>query len=121
MYGGISPVQVYRSGQKAEVQKRVVASDNDFGNPETEYYPDRAVIAARTYPNRNTEVQNSAGDYHQDEAVFIVPIGPEQNEPPQEEDILVYDGQQYEVKAHTEYDTHVEFFGKQVIQDVVVQ
>jgi hypothetical protein len=33
----------------------------------------------------------------------------------------VYDGQQYEVKAHTEYDTHVEFFGKQVIHDVVVQ
>ena len=109
--------QIHRFGQVAKVLVRGETGQNDFGNVTDDYIPDRDVLAFKTYPNRNTQVNSNVGDRGRDRPVFMVPIGDEQPEPPAEEDHLKYDGSEYEVKSHTPYDTHVEFFGELVIHD----
>jgi len=109
--------QIHRMGRKAEVKVRSETGQNEFGNMTDEYVPDRYVLAFKTYPNRNTEVKSNAGDRMRDRPVFLVPIGDDQPDPPAEEDVLVYGGQEYEVKSHTPYDTHVEFFGEPIIHN----
>lgn len=109
--------QIHRMGQIAKVLTRSETGQNEFGNMTDEYTPDRDVLAFKTYPNRNTQVETNVGDRGQDRPVFMVPVGPDQSEPPAEEDHLVYDDEEYEVKSHTPYDTHVEFFGDPVIHD----
>lgn len=116
-YGPQFIAQLHRLGKVAEVKVRTETGQNAFGNMTDDYVADREVITVRTYPNRNTEVQNSAGDRQRDNPVFIVPKGDDQPAPPDPQDVLNYDGQDYEVKAHTEYDTHVEFFGEPLIHD----
>lgn len=116
-YGPQIVAQLHRFGQTAEVKVRNSTGKNEFGNPTDEYVYDRDVIAFRTYPNRNTSVESNFGDRAQDRAVFLVPIGENQPEPPSPEDVLNFDGQDYEVKAHTEYKTHVEFLGAPIIHN----
>ena len=107
-------------GGEAKVLSRTQSGTNEFGNT-TESIDrdniDRTVITFQTYPNRNTSVESSSGVRHQDRPVFLVPNTDDQPEPPQEGEHMVYDGNEYEVKAHTEYQTHVEFFGEPVIHD----
>lgn len=108
---------LFKLGEFAGVLSPSTSGYNEFGNP-TESMPqnfDREVIAFKTYPNRNTEVSANIGDLDQDRPVFLVPIGNNQPDPPAEGDHIFYDGEEYEVKAHTPYDTHVEFFGAPVI------
>jgi hypothetical protein len=107
--------QIYRMGQAADVKTETQTGSNEFGNAEFSYTTDRTVHALRTYPNRNTSLESSVGDRTQDEPVFIVAKGPNVPTPPQPEERIVYDSQAYEVKAHTEYNTHVEFFGEPII------
>ena len=109
--------QIHRLGGFAEVLVRGETGQNDFGNMTDDYTKDREVLVFKTYPNRNTQVESNVGDRGQDRPVFLCPLGEDQPEPPAEEDHLVYDGQEYEVKSHTPYDTHVEFFGELVIHD----
>ena len=109
--------QIHRLGRKATVKVRNVTGENDFGNETDEYIADRTVIAFQSYPNRNTQVESSIGDRNRDRPIFIVPNTDDQPDPPDSDDHLVYNGQEYEVKAHTQYDTHVEFFGAPVIHD----
>lgn len=117
-YGSKSVVaQLFRLGQTAAVEVRTETGQNAFGNMTDDYVPDRTVIAYKTYPNRNTQIESTVGDRGQDRPVFLVPIGDNQPEPPAEEDVLAYDGQRYEVKPHTPYDTHVEFFGEPIIHN----
>lgn len=113
---GIS-AQISRRGGEGDVLVYTKTGTNDFGNTVSEYIFDRTVLVAKTYPNRNTQVESNIGDLGQDRPVFMVPIGPELPEPPEEEDHLSFDGQEYEVKSHTPYDTHVEFFGEPVIHE----
>lgn len=116
-YGPQLVAQIHRFGLTADVKVRNETGTNEFGNMTDEYVTDRTVTAFRTYPNRNTAVENESGDRMQDRPVFLVPKGPDQADPPDEEDVLNYAGQDYEVKAHTSYDTHVEFFGEPLIHD----
>lgn len=109
--------QIARLGREAEVHTRSTTGKNDFGNVTDDHSYDRDVIALRTYPNRNTGVEGVIGDRTQDRPVFLVPNNPDQPDPPAVDDYIVYDGDKYEVKAHTTYDTHVEFFGEPVIHD----
>jgi hypothetical protein len=109
--------QLHRFGRKAEVKVRTETGQNEFGNMTDTNVSDRTVIAFKTYPNRNTEVEKTFGDRARDKPVFLVPIGEDLPDPPEEKDHLVYDGQEYEVEAHTPYDTHVEFFGEPVIHE----
>lgn len=105
--------QIYRLGRTAAVEVRSETGENAFGNTTDEFVPDRMVIAFKTYPNRNTEVASNIGERSRDHPVFLVPDD-ENNDPPNHEDALVYENQKYEVKAHTPYDTHVEFFGEPI-------
>ena len=116
-YGAQLVAQLYRFGYEADVKIRSTTGTNEFGNTTDEYILDRTVIAFRTYPNRNTSVENNEGDRSQDRPVFLVPKGPDQPTPPEPEDVLNFEGQDYEVKAHTHYDTHVEFFGEPLIHN----
>lgn len=109
--------QIYRLGREAEVLVRTETGQNEFGNTTDDYLSDRTVIAFKTYPNRNTQIENSVGDRNQDSPVFLVPIEEDIPDPPSPNDQIKYDGQKYEVKAHTDYDTHVEFFGEPVLHD----
>jgi len=112
MNGRNLAVQIKRIGSKGEVWVHSSSGKNEFGNNVDDYTFDREVIAAKSYPNRNTEVATHVGDRHRDRPIFFVPKGPDQPEPPGEKDRFVYDKDKYEVKAHTEYDSHVEFFGQ---------
>lgn len=109
--------QLFRRGRTATVKIKASTSQNAFGNIETQYTVDRTVIAFRTYPNRNTQIESKSGDLSQDRAVFLVPIGPDQPKPPETGNRLVYDGDEYEVKSPTPYDTHIEFFGSPIIHE----
>lgn len=109
--------QIARMGEECDVKVRVEGNENAFGNVTDSHVQDRTVIAARTYPNRNTEIESTVGDRMRDRPVFMVPKGPNQPQPPQPEDRLVYEGTEYSVKAHTPYETHVEFLGEPVIHE----
>lgn len=106
--------QIDRMGDTCEVLKQTQTGTDDFNNPQYEYTPERTVTAFRTYPNRNTEVKNSRGDYHRDNPVFIFPKGEHRNDPPGVEDRIRYKGRLYEMQAPTHYDSHVEYFGQKV-------
>lgn len=117
MYGRNLAVQIHSLGGEAEVLTRSETGTNEFGNPTDEYTPQRTILAMKTYPNRNTEVESSSGDRHRDRPVLISPDVSSQPEPPGEEDRVSFDGTLYEVKALTEYDTHVEYFCEVVINE----
>lgn len=106
--------QIYRVGQKASVEVRNKTGTNAFGNNTDEYVPDRTVMAFRTYPNRNTEVESGHGDRKQDRPVFCFPKDDDASPPPKEDDHLVYDGMTYDLKGETHYESHVEIFGERV-------
>lgn len=116
-YGPQITAHINRYGKEAEVKTRSEGSTNEFGNTTDTHTADRTVIAARTYPNRNTQVENNVGTRDRDRPVFIVSRRNDVPKPPQENDQIVFEGKTYEVKAHTEYDTHVEFFGEPVLHD----
>lgn len=107
--------QIARMGERAEVKTRSETGQNEFGNVQHEWTIDRTVPAFRTYPNRNTQVESGIGERDQDRPVFLVPIRPDLPAVPEEGDRLVYGDTEYEVKSHTPYDTHVEFFGEPII------
>jgi len=109
--------QIGRFGREARVLKNTKGDANDFGNPEDNYERKQTVLAFKTYPNRNTEAETTAGDLARDRPVFMVPVGRDQPDPPTQHDRLVYDGDKYEVKSLTRWETHVEFFGEQVIHE----
>lgn len=108
--------QLFRFGKPGIVMPRVTTGENEFGNTDDEFTgTTREVIAMKTYPNRNTEIESRIGTRERDRPVFLVPKGDDQPAPPGEKDHFMYESQEYEVKAHTEYDSHVEFFGEPVI------
>jgi hypothetical protein len=108
---------IWRLGREATVLEKTAGAENELGNT-THTYPERAtdptVLAFKTYPNRNTEIEGRQGDRARDNPIFLIPRGPEQPDPPDFEDRLLYDGETYELGAFTEYDTHVE-----IVADVV--
>jgi hypothetical protein len=104
-------------GREAIVKSRSETGQNEFGNTTDTYTEDRKVIAFQTYPNRNTQIESNVGDRNRDRPVFIVPNTEDQPDPPSPEDHILYADQEYEVKAHTRYDTHVEFFAEPIIHD----
>lgn len=107
--------KIARLGQKAKVREKIETGSNKFNNPEHKYKSVREVFAFRTYPNRNTEVEKRQGERRRDKPVFLVATGENLPEPPEEGSRLVFNDNEYDVKAHTVYDTHVEFFGEQII------
>jgi hypothetical protein len=118
-YGPNVAAQLFRLGREATVKPRVESGTNEFGNVTDDHNDSnsRTVIAFRTYPNRNTQITSNRGDRDQDRPVFLVPNTEDQPKPPDPEDMIVYDGTEYEVKSHTPYETHVEFFGAPIIHD----
>jgi len=109
--------QIQRLGKEMKVLSRSPDGKNDFGNEDETHSFSHNVIAIQTYPNRNTELESRAGDFARDNPVFLVAISDDLPDPPAHNDRVVYNGDKYEVKAHTEYDTHVEFFGDQVLHE----
>jgi hypothetical protein len=109
--------QIHRFGKTADVLVREESGQNEFGNIKDSHEFDRTIIAFQTYPNRNTDIDSNIGDRSQDRPVFLVPDTESDPEPPAVDSQLVYNGNKYEVKAHTRYDTHVEFFGEPVIHN----
>lgn len=112
-----------RLGREADIHERSTGSKDGFNNPSDSYaHSEDSVLCFRTYPNRNTEVSTRAGDRHQDNPLFLFPKG---KEPDQEarieypEDAESVEGAtattMYEMQAPTVYDTHVEMFGKLVV------
>lgn len=112
MYGRSFVAQLSRIGREITILEQSQTGTNDFGNPTEEWTATRTCIAARSYPNRNTEVEADIGDRHRNNPIFFSPNTDDQPDPPQEGDIIEYRGTKYEVQGHTEYDTHVEYFGK---------
>jgi hypothetical protein len=113
---------ISRLGREVALRERTETAADGFNNP-TDSWSDAGtrIRCVRTYPNRNTEVVNTAGDLHRDRPVFAFTA----DEAPGEEARIVYpeDAETvenastttlYEMKAPTRYDSHVEMFGEVV-------
>lgn len=101
-------------GETMRVLKPVQTTTDSFGGEETAYEFSHTVQASRTYPNRNTEVEKRYGERYRDNPMFVVPTAPRLPEPPAEGDRIEFANEQYEVLAHTNYGSHVEFMAENV-------
>jgi len=107
--------KIEQLGSTASVLERTASGTTNFGNPTSDYNPTRTVVCLRTYPDHNSEIRGVAGDRIRDVPIFLFPLG----EQPPEEARLDYpeaDGSvtEYELKAATNYPTHVEMTGQRV-------
>lgn len=103
---------ISRLGKEVDVYSHSQAGVDEFNNPESEWTQTTTARCVRTYPNRNSQFENRMGDYNEDRALFIF----EASEAPESGSRIDYDGQQYELKSPTPYDTHVAIFGEPVGQ-----
>lgn len=116
--------KIDRLGHEATLYKRETAGKDAFNNTEWSFTDDpdldgnpETVVCFRTYDNRNTEVQQNAGDRHRDNPLFLFSLDEwakvDSNdrigypEPTGGETV-------YELQAPTRYETHVEIFGEVV-------
>lgn len=102
--------QIGFHGELATVYTAEQTGTSDFGEVQTDFVEERTVKCIRTYQNRNEIRSTGAGEYVQDNPVFIFPP----NESPASGDRIEYDGAMYELRSPTAYDTHVAIFGKPV-------
>ncbi len=103
---------IHRLGNEVTIKTRSTSGSNSFNNPQSTWSESHTTQCVRTYPNRNTQFENRGGSYNEDRALFIF----ERGEAPESGSRIVYDGQEYEVKSPTPYDTHVAIFGEPVSQ-----
>ncbi|WP_372611625.1 hypothetical protein [Halomonas sp.] len=109
--------QVERFGELATLYSRTSDGSDEFNNTEWTFDSDQTVLCFRTYPNRNTEVQQNAGDRNRDSPVFLFPL--DEYEAVSDSDRIGYPDQNgnetlYELQAPTRYATHVEIYGEVV-------
>lgn len=106
-----------RLGREVELLTRVEGSVDELGNPEESYVDaGETAVCVRTYPNRNTEVENYQGERRRDRAVFVfkreeAPAPTARLRYPEEDGTTTL----FELKGETRYETHVEFFGDKVV------
>lgn len=103
---------IYRLGQEVVVKTRTQSGSDEFNNPISSWSEDYTTHCVRTYPNRNSQFERGGGPYNEDRALFIF----EHGNAPESGSRIVYDGQEYELKSPTPYETHVAVFGEPVGQ-----
>lgn len=101
-----------RLGKEVEILTERKTGTDGFNNPQYEWHSSNTTRCVRTYPNRNTELNNRGGPRKRDHPVFLFPRG----EAPGSNSRVRYDGTLYELESPTEYDTHVAIFGKKVTE-----
>lgn len=113
-----------RLGRQATLYSRSGSGTNEFNNTAwtfdadpTNTGTDQTVLCVRTYDNRNTEVQQNAGDRNRDTPVLLFPAS--EYAKVNDSDRIGYpeaDGTetQYELQAPTHHPTHVEIFAEVV-------
>lgn len=101
---------IHRLGKKATIYTRETAGSDEFNNPDAQWVESGTVTCVRTYPNRNTEVENPGGPRDRDRPVFIFRTG----EHPESGTRIEYNGVLYELESPTIYDSHVAIFGQKV-------
>lgn len=114
-----------RLGREVVILDRSVDGTDGWNNPEDSYSDSgETVQCVRTYPNRNTEVNNSAGDWHRDRALFLfpaedAPAADARIQYPEDGETVTQNSETtlYEMQAPTPYDTHVEMFGEKVTNE----
>jgi hypothetical protein len=105
---------IHRLGKVVTILERAETGSNEFNNPESDYSDQGETSQCiRTYPNRNTQLDNQGGSYERDRPLFIFSNG---EEPPSDARII-YNGITYEMQSPTFYDTHVAIFGKLVAEE----
>jgi len=116
--------QIERLGHEATLYSRVSDGKNGFNNTEWEFDADpddtgtdQTVLCFRTYPNRNTEIQQNSGDRNRDSPVLMFP--PDDYAKVSDSDRIGYPEPDdtetvYELQAPTRYETHVEIYGEVV-------
>jgi hypothetical protein len=103
---------IHKLGQEVSIKTRSETATNEFNNPVSSWEQTATAQCVRTYPNRNSQFESPGGSYNEDRALFIFA----RSEAPQSGSRIVYDGEKYEVKSPTKYDTHVAVFGEPVNQ-----
>ena len=101
---------IHRAGKEADVLERQTTGTDEFNNPQSDWTQTGTVQCVRTYPNRNTQIDERGGSYERDHPVFIFPPD---DEPPSDGRIR-YNGQIYELESPTVYDSHVAIFGSRI-------
>lgn len=107
---------IKQRGTRVTVRTRSLDSETGFGNPEASFNEDRTVWCVRTYPNRNTTAENTAGDLQRDRPVMMFPREDGAERPPEPGDRVDYNGTVYDMEAPTEYESHIEMFGEVVLE-----
>ncbi|AGM10763.1 hypothetical protein M192_gp116 [Halorubrum tailed phage 8] len=101
-----------RLGKEIDVLIEAKVGSDEFNNPEYQWIQSHTTRCVRTYPNRNTELNNRGGPRKQDHPVFL--FG--RDDAPDSNARIRYDGTLYELESPTVYDTHVAIFGKLVTE-----
>jgi hypothetical protein len=101
-----------RLGKDVDVLTEARVGVDDFNNPQYDWVQTDTTRCVRTYPNRNTELNNRGGPRKRDHPVFLFP----RTEAPSSNARIRYDGVLYELESPTIYDTHVAIFGQMVTE-----
>lgn len=101
---------ISRLGKTVPVYVQSETGSDAFNHSTSTWAQSTTTRCVRTYPNRNSQFENRAGDYNEDRALLIF----EHDDFPGSGTRIDYDGIRYEVKSPTEYDTHVAAFGEKV-------
>jgi hypothetical protein len=135
-YSRLIRSELEQQGRKALIEKHGTTGKNEWGNPTQDYTEGSFITAFRTYPNRNTEVKNAAGEWSRNSPIILTPVGggvPElersdrlyfptsasaaatlsESDAPGEIDGVVH----YELTAPTHYETHTEWTAEQVLNE----
>jgi hypothetical protein len=99
-----------RDWEPVEIWRDVGDGTDGFGNAESSWSEVGSTVARRSYPNRNTTVQEQAGSLDRNRPVFFFPAG---NAPLSGERIK-FRGDYYEVEAPTAYETHVSMMADEI-------
>ena len=101
---------IARHGQSAPVYEEAVTGENDFGQPTKEWAQTDTVLVARSYQNRNTSADSSAGELHRDRPVLFFP----REDAPSSGARVKIGGNFYELDSVTKQQTHAVAMGSLV-------
>lgn len=95
------PVPIYRD---------TGTGTDGFGQSQSAWTQEGSTVTRRSYPNRNTTVQEQAGALNRNRPVFFFPAG----NAPRAGDRIKFRGDYYEVEAPTAYETHVSMMADKI-------
>jgi hypothetical protein len=99
-----------RDWEPVEIYRDTGTTTDSFNQDEPAWTQEGSTLCRRSYPNRNTTVQEQAGSLDRNRPVFFFPAG----NAPRSGDRIKFRGDYYEVEAPTAYETHVSMMADEI-------